>query len=99
MLLLCIREGTDGEKRRQQKRATLGNLPLSSEISQHGGIVILVQHICGFDYEVTISSHMRQGSCGHGSEYVQMFLMVKISELLGLRIFCKKFRKFQTFTT
>jgi len=63
------------------------------------GIVILVQHICGFDYEVTISSHMRQGYCGHGSEYLQMFLMVKISELLGLRIFCKTFRKFQTFTT
>ena len=32
-----------------QQRATLGNLPLSSEISQHGESVILVQHICVFD--------------------------------------------------
>ena len=64
--------------------------------------MIHVQDICGFDYEV-ISSHRRGGggggSCGHGSEYLQMFLMVKISELLGLRIFCKTFREFQTFTT
>ena len=38
-------------------------------------------------------------SCGHGSECLQRFLTGKLSELLGLLIFCKKFRKFQTYTT
>ena len=45
MLLYALEKGTEGEKRQQQERATLGNLPLSSEISQHGENVILVQHI------------------------------------------------------
>ena len=37
----------------------------------------------------------RKESCGHGSECLQRILMGKLSELLGLLIFCKKIRKFQ----